>query len=192
MNIFVLDEDPRVSAQMMIDKHVVKMPTESLQMMSANMVELDVEAPYKQVMLNHPCTIWARKSRQNFQWLREHAQALCDEYSLRYENRIHSVDTTMQDFSHRFDEMERKLPDFGLTTFAIAMADEYRSKKIESETDLDFVIRSYQNYYLNGKWDFATWKTKKPDWWPDNHIAMKQAERDEFVERIRRKLYGEL
>ena len=34
MNIFVLDESPVTSAQMMNDKHVVKMPTESMQMMS--------------------------------------------------------------------------------------------------------------------------------------------------------------
>ena len=34
MNIFVLDKDPVISAQMMCDKHVVKMCTESLQMIS--------------------------------------------------------------------------------------------------------------------------------------------------------------
>ena len=34
MNIFVLDSDPVVSAQMMCDKHVVKMIVESAQMLS--------------------------------------------------------------------------------------------------------------------------------------------------------------
>ena len=34
MNIFVLDNSPITSARMMIDKHVVKMPTESMQMIS--------------------------------------------------------------------------------------------------------------------------------------------------------------
>ena len=34
MNIFVLNEDPIKSAQQMVDKHVVKMPVESLQMIS--------------------------------------------------------------------------------------------------------------------------------------------------------------
>ena len=34
MNIFVLDEDPRVSAEMVCDKHVVKMIIESAQMLS--------------------------------------------------------------------------------------------------------------------------------------------------------------
>ena len=34
MNIFYLDRDPRIAAQMMCDKHVVKMILESAQMLS--------------------------------------------------------------------------------------------------------------------------------------------------------------
>ena len=34
MNIFVLDEDPTIAAQMQCDKHVVKMIVESAQMLS--------------------------------------------------------------------------------------------------------------------------------------------------------------
>lgn len=37
MNIFVLDKNPIRAATMMIDKHVVKMPTESFQMLSTNL-----------------------------------------------------------------------------------------------------------------------------------------------------------
>jgi hypothetical protein len=33
MNIFVLDEDPVISAQMQCDKHIVKMPLETAQML---------------------------------------------------------------------------------------------------------------------------------------------------------------
>jgi len=33
MNIFVLDESPITSAEMMCDKHVVKMPVETAQML---------------------------------------------------------------------------------------------------------------------------------------------------------------
>jgi hypothetical protein len=41
MNIFVLDQDPVVAAQMMCDEHIIKMPTESLQMLSTNYRLLD-------------------------------------------------------------------------------------------------------------------------------------------------------
>ena len=69
MNIFVLDEDPKVAASLVIDKHSVKMPLESMQMMSTIADHLGLDSPYDPVMLNHPCTIWARESRQNLRTL---------------------------------------------------------------------------------------------------------------------------
>ena len=38
MNIFYLDRDPRIAAQMHCDKHVVKMPLESAQMLCTLMI----------------------------------------------------------------------------------------------------------------------------------------------------------
>ena len=72
MNIFVLHRNPDTAAQMMLDKHVVKMPTESMQMICTIMDLYGFETPMKPVMLNHPCTIWARESSKNFQWLVDH------------------------------------------------------------------------------------------------------------------------
>ena len=69
MNIFVLDMSPEISARHMVDKHVVKMPTESMQMLSTNLDYFNIQSPYKPVMLNHPCTIWARQSYENHEWL---------------------------------------------------------------------------------------------------------------------------
>ena len=43
MNIFVLDNDPKIAAQMMCDKHVVKMIVESCQLMSTAHHVLDGE-----------------------------------------------------------------------------------------------------------------------------------------------------
>ena len=44
MNIFYLDKDPVVAAQMMCDKHVVKMILESAQMLSTAHRVLDGDA----------------------------------------------------------------------------------------------------------------------------------------------------
>ena len=41
MNIFYLDRDPKIAAQMMCDKHVVKMILESAQMLSTSHRVLD-------------------------------------------------------------------------------------------------------------------------------------------------------
>ena len=43
MNIFALDMSPKTSAQMMLDQHVVKMPTGSMQMMSTIATHLGIE-----------------------------------------------------------------------------------------------------------------------------------------------------
>jgi hypothetical protein len=53
------------------------------------------------------------------------------------------------------------------------MADIYRLPK--ERHSWDFVIKSYRHYYLQGKWDFATWKkNRRPEWWPENHIYIKK------------------
>ena len=83
MNIFTVDHDPTVAAQQLCDKHVVKMPLETAQMLCSAFDPLDL-APYKRVHYNHPCTQWARQSEANFDWLVTHGLALCAEYTKRY------------------------------------------------------------------------------------------------------------
>jgi hypothetical protein len=40
----------------------------------------------------------------------------------------------------------------------------------------DDVVKAYRDYYLGDKWQFATWKTNAPKWWPNNHIEIKEQE----------------
>ena len=40
--------------------------------------------PYLPMMYNHPCTIWARSSLDNFEWTHCYGNALNDEYRYRY------------------------------------------------------------------------------------------------------------
>ena len=92
MNIFVLDECPVISAQMQCDKHVVKMPLETAQMLCSvfHRHGLGDKVPYKEAHRNHPCTLWAGDSADNFIWLWKHGMELCFEYTRRY-NKIHNV-----------------------------------------------------------------------------------------------------
>ena len=87
MNIFVTDPSPTVSAQSLPDKHIVKMPLESCQMLAivastkwghgfGKLPKLD-GTPYltdKGAFRGHPCTIWAQ---ENYRWLISHGLALC-------------------------------------------------------------------------------------------------------------------
>ena len=40
--------------------------------------------PYLPMMYNHPCTIWARTTHENYRWLLLHFITLCEEYYFRY------------------------------------------------------------------------------------------------------------
>ena len=75
MNIFILSGDPTEAAVAQINKHCVKMPLETAQMLCA--AYPDDVAPYKKTHYNHPCTVWARTCIENFNWLVEHGIALC-------------------------------------------------------------------------------------------------------------------
>ena len=162
MNIFVLNECPIESANEMCDKHVVKMPTESLQMISTCLDYYGFESPYRPVMLNHPCTMWARRSRQNMQWLVDHAYALCYTYTERY-GKVHKVETTLDKYADEIAKLLDFLTDKGLTPFALAMPDEYKDP---------CAIQAYRNYYCGDKLEFCTWTNRKaPNWWPYELVA---------------------
>ena len=75
MNLFILSLFPEEVAKFMMDKHIVKIILEAVQMLcSARRVLLPaddetINAPlYKLAHKNHPVTIWCRRSRENFIW----------------------------------------------------------------------------------------------------------------------------
>ena len=194
MNIFALSKCPQESAKQMLDKHIVKMPTETCQMLHTNILYMkyfqqygeepqlkDLKAFHQEIgsklmkpaMLNHPSTVWARQSQENFEWLYGHGTALCREYTYRYgkehgsHKRIHECHSNKETvFAHPF-------PTEGLTPVSIAMDDMYRIENTFDD-EWDFVIESYRHYYLEGKWRFAEWrKNRRPEWFPANHFAKK-------------------
>ena len=150
MNIFVLDENPAIAATYACDKHVVKMILESAQMLCS--VHPEGTAPYKRSYYNHPCTKWVRESSDNYEWLIQHAYALCDEYTVRYGKEHKS-----REVINWCDENRPELPEIGLTSFAQAIPDEYKN---------DDVVEAYRAYYLGEKKEIADWKNNNvPHWY---------------------------
>lgn len=190
MNIFALSQNPVESARQMLDKHVVKMPTESCQMLHTNSLYFHYKSIYgvepslrdlkqfhahinsklmKPAMLNHPSTIWARENPHNADWLMQHALALCEEYTYRYNKTHGSYSRILQTWESNFMG-EGCWKEASPVT--IAMADKYRLP--QEKQSWDFVIKSYRHYYLEGKWRFAEWrKNRRPDWFPENWFAIK-------------------
>jgi len=159
MNIFVLDKNPEVAATYHIDKHVTKMLVEYAQLMSTAHHVMDGEIAalkdiYKISNINHPCNLWVRESKQNYEWLWSLASALADEYHVRYGDKVHKSELVIDRL--RFPPVN--MASWGLTPFAQAMPDEYRRED---------AVEAYRLYYLGDKRSFATWKTNPPAWWID-------------------------
>lgn len=162
MNIFLLDYDLTKSAQYAHDKHVVKMPTETAQILSQIRWQQGLMSPMKPLSMGHnkhPCVLWAAKSQANYQWLVAFGKAQCAEYSFRYNKTIKSEETILF-----CEKSPVHLPDIGMTPFALAMPEEYRTPD---------PVQSYRNYYLaekltwgmRGKLYSNNWtKRGKPEW----------------------------
>ena len=174
MNIFVLDENPTAAASMHCDKHVPKMCVEAAQMMASalrrhgatdDMMPLTkAGTPYKGGHKHHPCTVWAGDSRDNFQWLAQHACILFIEYERRF-GKEHACEQPIKTMCTMWD----MIPEGKLTPFALAMPDEFRPEDIDGETVYHAyskrAVGAYRAYY-HMKW-FAKWEkgTPAPDWW---------------------------
>ena len=164
MNIFVTNPDPHLSAKVLPDKHVVKMPLETCQMLS--IVASDkwghgfgklpkksggYYATDKGAFRNHPCTIWAQT---NFYWLIEHGLALCAEYTHRY-NKVHSCQYTIEYADMTFPSCPPS------TSFTRAMPDEFKY-----DTSID-TFTAYKTYIASKPWVASNYlrdPSRKPDW----------------------------
>jgi hypothetical protein len=195
MNIFALSRNPVEAAHQMIDKHIIKMPTETCQMLHTNILYMqyvkehgeepqlkDLKAFHlateselmKPAMLNHPSTIWARQTYANWNWLYEHGLALCDEYTYRYEKKHGTLDRILECIPYFDVVFEHNFPKNRLQPVSIAMDDKYRIPNQMDIPNWEHVIESYRHYYLEGKWRIAEWRNnRRPEWFPANHYAKK-------------------
>ena len=167
MNIFYLDKNPVVAAQMQCDKHVVKMILESAQMLSTAHRVLDgneyadKKVLYKIAHKNHPSTIWTRTSLENYVWVFDHMVALMAEYTYRYDKH-HATERLI----HYLWEFPRNISHGEFTDPPQCMPDYCKG---------DDTISAYHTYYIVEKSDFATWKRRaKPEWFNESKLSTKR------------------
>jgi hypothetical protein len=91
MNLFVLDQDIQKSAQYLDDKRLNKMMLETMQLICSTLNLAGYKTPYKTTHKNHPVTIWARESRENFIYLCRYFMFLSTERKNRF-GRMHKCD----------------------------------------------------------------------------------------------------
>lgn len=158
MNIFFLHYDPKKCVELYVDKHVIKMLLESVQILCSvhhmcNEIEINFIPPYKLSHKNHPCCIWARKSLSNYIWLTKLTKELSNEYTYRY-GKIHKCEK--DGYIDSLIENKPNIPDIGFTTPSQAMPDMY---KIETN-NMDDVIEAYKHYYFFEKSNIHCWKKR--------------------------------
>ena len=166
MNLFILSLIQKEIAKYMMDKHVSKILLEAVQMLCSakrvlNPDDSSNERLYKLAHKNHPVTIWCRTSKANFVWTLDLIEALHNEWRFRYghpDTKLHKsyiMAHYLKENMPSDDSFAKK----GITPFALAMPDEYKS---------DDPVQSYRNYYMSeDKQRIATWKKGrgKPDWY---------------------------
>ena len=150
MNIFILDTDFRKNVQMYVDNHVVKMPLESAQMLctAVNDAYGMQIAPYKSTHQNHPCTLWVKQSRQNFNYLWNLMHYIDGERMQRF-NRTEEHMSVRQLQEYKLWKYAHLFPDIGLTDFAQCMPEQY---KVPGDA-----CKAYQNYYMYEKQHIWKW-----------------------------------
>tara|TARA_R110001592_G_scaffold133053_2_gene348180 strand:+ start:297 stop:794 length:498 start_codon:yes stop_codon:yes gene_type:complete len=165
VNIFYFDHSPVTSAEAQPDKMLVKMPLETAQMLCTAHRELDGNeyadrvGLYKRAYWNHPCTIWARQSSQNYSWLYAHFLALGMEYTYRYGKEHASLTKLYKPLMKIPDNITQG----EMTPLAQAMPEEYKDEN---------PIVAYRNYCINEK-HYAKWEHNriKPTWWTTQEAA---------------------
>ena len=156
MNIFVVDKNPIAAARQLCNRHIVKMPLETAQMLCSALQTNDYsDTAYRATHMKHPCTIWTGTTRNNYLWLCRHGLELCREYTRRY-SKTHKCQQVIQTCMDLAD----KIPKGPLTDFVQAMPSRFK--------DSD-PITAYRRYYRKGK-EYMNkgtgpqWKSSAPAW----------------------------
>lgn len=163
MNIFILDEDIKKSAQAHCDKHICKMILESAQLLctAVNYYAGEQVTPYKSTHINHPCSLWVRESWTNFNYLTLLMIELEKEWQFRFNHTkwhksvVELTKCNILALACTYFPSDGKSK--GLTPFALCMPEEY---KVSGNA-----VQSYRNYYNGEKQHLFKWTNRdKPEW----------------------------
>lgn len=137
MNIFATSDCPCKCAVFLDDVRCVKMVLETAQLLSTAINEHGGKGPYKSTHINHPSSKWARETRGNYEWLLSHFEALCEEYTSRY-NKTHKC----AQFTALFAQNANLIPSGDQTPFP-------NCTTYKNEPDVHLAYK----LYMNDKWD---------------------------------------
>jgi hypothetical protein len=177
MNIFVVDRDPLIAADMLCDQHIVSQFKESIQMLvasalfngcSPSMMPLTKAGTHNRGgYKHHPCTVWASESRANWMWLLLHTVGLSKHMIDRFDNDHSILHEQMRTLWTNSAQIQMRFPDIPQTPFARAMNQSKGENLDLIDPTRHTVVEAYREYYRRDKVGFAKWTkgVPAPYWW---------------------------
>lgn len=113
---------------------------------------------------NHPCAVWVRESKANFEWLVVHALEMFTERDFRWPlSSSHFTKTFIKWCKHNINKVIYCKSN-KLTPFAVAINPNSKCTLVPDFNSLT-TIEKYQ-WYIKLDKDFATWTNRaKPQWY---------------------------
>jgi len=185
MNIFVTNDDPVLAARDLCDQHVrSKMQIEGAIMLAHAFPQELLDHPSTprtqsgkprkagKGYAKHQCSIWARETKSNFEWLVDHTLEMFTERMYRWPgSKEHFTKTFImwcKDNVHNIITTQTVL-----TPYAVAINESCNCRKLPGFNQLN-VIEQYRAYIINDK-EFATWTLRnKPTWYHTEHQYVDQ------------------
>jgi len=153
LNIFILDKNPIKSVQYHTNKHIVKMVTETAQLISyVYHIKQEKVKPFlhklRKSHIKHPCTIWTMQSINNFIWLCSFGILLYNEYQYRY-NQPTKHQKALKIFKYAINNLP-DLPKIGMTKYARAIKKDKYPDLLDKNKYPD-IVECYREYYKRDK-----------------------------------------
>jgi hypothetical protein len=187
MNIFAVNDDPRLAAKDLPDKLIVKMPTESIQLLTPwafNVHGVYIQKPDGNTygikgFAHHPCAKWLYENPANVAWLYHHAVEMSEEYTRRY-GKTHGVTYALEQLAKEIYKHYPEVNWVNHTEFVQAMPEQF---KVFGDP-----VTAYRNY-INGYKGYAVWNySEKPEWWDEakHEPVRKQYLQEREAKRMKR------
>jgi hypothetical protein len=156
MNVFYLDTNLGQAAAWHVDKHVVKMPIEALQICSTALYTIDRPlyerlALYKPTHTKHPIVRWVIENPTVIGFVATYGACVATEYTYRYK-KVHACHHNLSNIIRAYytrDTLAYQLPQ--------CMPDEFKQEYNPTE--------AYKDYYANAKTHLHSWTKRDPPEW---------------------------
>lgn len=161
MNLFLLDANPKIAAEMAVDSHVRKIILEATEMLAYAFLEQGLKfEPWPRLTakhhhFNHPMSRAVRGGYENFVWCLEHGVNLCAEFEYRFGKQHKTLESLLWVYNN--------IQELTFSEYSTDWPRCFGALKTEIPKTSDVCV-DYQTYYILGKKHLFKWTRREiPD-----------------------------